>query len=79
MGPLGLPELIIILFVFGVGVWPLCRICSKAGYSPWLGLLSLATPLGYIGLVLFLAFAEWPVQRAAKGRGETVESDTRQG
>ena len=63
---MGAPELVLILLFGLVGVWPLCRICSKAGYSPWLGLLSLATPLGYIALILILAFAEWPIQKTVK-------------
>lgn len=70
-GAIGFPELVIFLFFFGIIIWPWSRICSKAGYSPWCGLIALVPAFGYIGLMLFLAFAEWPIQRAAKGRATT--------
>ena len=39
-----------------------CKIFSKAGYSWALGLLILV-PIANIIMFLFLAFADWPVQR----------------
>jgi hypothetical protein len=58
-GSLGMPELLI-LIVIAVGVvWPASRICAKAGYSPWLGLVVLI-PGANILLLWFLALAEWP-------------------
>jgi hypothetical protein len=43
-------------------VIPFWRICAKAGYSGWWSLLILL-PLANLGLLYFLAFAEWPAQR----------------
>ena len=44
---------------------PTWFICKKAGFSPWLSLLSLLPSLGLLILLYLLAFAEWPSQRAA--------------
>lgn len=41
-------------------IWPLWRICQKAGYPGALSLLVLV-PLANLGLLYFLALAEWPV------------------
>jgi uncharacterized protein (DUF983 family) len=58
-GSLGLPELLVVI-VIGVGVvWPVSRICAKAGYSPWLG-FAVIIPGANIILLWFLALAEWP-------------------
>ena len=37
---------------------PIWFICKKAGFSPWLSLLSI-TPLGGVILLYVLAFADW--------------------
>ncbi|WP_242674307.1 hypothetical protein [Marinobacter halodurans] len=42
-------------------VFPVWRICQRAGFSGWLSLLVLV-PLLNIGLLYFLAFARWPSQ-----------------
>ncbi|MFE8071024.1 hypothetical protein QQM79_08185 [Marinobacteraceae bacterium S3BR75-40.1] len=59
-------------FGFGHGLWmlallalvvvPFWRICQRAGFSGWLSLLILV-PLLNIGLLYFLAFAEWPARQ----------------
>ena len=41
---------------------PIWRICAKAGYPGWLGLLALV-PVANLLLLYFLAFAEWPLER----------------
>jgi hypothetical protein len=60
---LGLPELFILLIlVVGMGLalaWPAARICKRAGFSPWLGLLILI-PLANVFLLWFVAFTPWP-------------------
>ena len=60
---LGVPELIIILFIVAIIplalVWPATRICKKAGFSQWLGLL-IIIPLANIFLLWFVAFSPWP-------------------
>jgi hypothetical protein len=52
----------------GFFVWPAWRICSKAGFPGALGLL-IIVPLLNIGLLFFLAFAEWPSLRPQKAYG----------
>ena len=59
----GIPELFIILLLLVIGplllVWPAARICRRAGFSPWLGLLILV-PLANILLLWYIAFTPWP-------------------
>lgn len=63
----GLPMLFVVLGVLvalGVAGWYLFR---KAGYEGGLGLL-LAIPVVNVGVLLFLALAEWPVLRELQYR-----------
>jgi len=53
---------LVALLVTALQVLVFCKIFSKAGYSWALGLLVLV-PLGNIIVVLYLAFADWPVLR----------------
>jgi hypothetical protein len=63
-GPVGLPELMVILPVVTsmlvAAVWPAARICRRAGFSPWLGVLAVV-PLANLVLLWFVAVAPWPV------------------
>jgi len=53
------------LLTLALVVLAYCRIFSKAGY-PWvLGLLALV-PLANVIVLLFLAFADWPVLKQLK-------------
>lgn len=45
--------------IFIVVYW---KIFSKAGFSGWLSLL-MFLPILNIGMLFYLAFAEWPVRR----------------
>jgi len=68
MSSIGLPELIIVLMISMSAVvimWPAGRICRRAGYSPWLGVLSVI-PIANVLLLWFIALAEWPSARAAR-------------
>jgi hypothetical protein len=58
---IGLPELLIPLFVlvFVPFVWG--KIFSRAGYSPWLGLTILIPVVNQIALC-YRALSEWPIQ-----------------
>ncbi len=59
---LGFPELLIvtaILVMLAVLVWPAARICRRAGFTPWLGLLILI-PLANLILLWYVALARWP-------------------
>jgi len=62
-GSIGLPELLVVLFVATLLVWPAARICRKAGYSAWLG-VAIIVPLANILLLWFLALSEWPSRKA---------------
>jgi len=59
--------LIMFIALFGlicaaIKVLIFCKISSKAGYSWALGLLMLL-PIADIILAVFLAFADWPIQK----------------
>lgn len=54
------------ILVAVLAVVPVWRICAKAGYSGWLGLLVLV-PIANLLLLYFLGFAEWPLERRASG------------
>lgn len=64
-GSIGLPELIILVVIGVLAIWPAWRICSKAGYSGLLG-IGLCVPLVNVAIWLYLAFAEWPIERELK-------------
>ena len=55
----------ILLVVFTVAVIVWWKICKKAGYSGWLGLLMII-PIANLVLPLVIAFSEWPVLREIK-------------
>jgi hypothetical protein len=62
MSSIGLPELLIVFLIMGVGlliVWPAARICRRIGFSPWLGVLA-AFPVANVILLWVVAFAPWP-------------------
>ena len=62
MGPVGVPELIVILAILSMGlvvVWPAVRICSRLGFSPWLGILAVV-PIANVILLWFVAVTPWP-------------------
>ena len=66
MGPIGMPELIMIfivaIMVAVVGALPFWFICKKAGLSPWLSLI-MFIPFGALVLPFVLAFIDWPSLR----------------
>jgi hypothetical protein len=47
-------------------VVPVWRICQRTGYSGWIGVLILI-PMVNLALLYFLAFANWPANRAVQG------------
>lgn len=53
----------LVVGIFVLYLWS--RIFSKAGFSPWLCLL-LIIPLVNIIMIIWFAFAEWPVSRGAR-------------
>lgn len=48
-----------LLLIAGVIWW---KILSKAGYRGWVGLL-MFVPIVNLGLLLYLAFSEWPIHK----------------
>jgi energy-converting hydrogenase Eha subunit B len=64
IGTWGLPEVLILLVVAVIVVWPASRVCAKAGYSPWLGVAAVI-PVVNVLLLWFPALAEWPSRRGA--------------
>ncbi|MBI2681004.1 MAG: hypothetical protein HYX25_08375 [Candidatus Solibacter usitatus] len=61
MRSIGLPELFVILLIFGLvraGFWG--RIFAKAGYSRWLALTTII-PFLNLGVISWFAYSRWPV------------------
>ena len=59
---IGIPELIIIVFILAILIVPLVflgKILSKAGFSGWFSLLSLVPLVNLVFLWIF-AFIDWP-------------------
>ncbi len=63
IGSVGGTELLIIAMLSVlIFVWPAWRILSKAGYPGWFG-VGACFPPGLFVLALFMATAEWPIER----------------
>ena len=62
--PMGGGPLMMLIFV-GLIVVPFWFIFKKIGYSPWFSLL-MVVPLINIGVLFFLAFAQWPASRGQR-------------
>lgn len=60
-GKIGLPELAVVVFLTLL-LFPWFRIAKKTGHSAILGLLFLI-PLVNLGLLVYLAFSEWPIEK----------------
>jgi hypothetical protein len=69
---LGAQELIILLFMAVLVVWPFWRIFSKAGFTGWLA-IGMLLPLVNLILVFYLAFAEWPALHKGNSKPEHWE------
>lgn len=51
--------MLVIAIVVVIPVW---RICQRAGYPGWLGVLMLI-PMVNLALLYFIAFANWPADK----------------
>jgi len=51
-----------------VAVIPVWRICQRAGYPGWLGILILI-PVANLLLLYFIAFADWPIEKTGGHNG----------
>ena len=67
-GPIGLPEIILILMICLIFVWPFWKIFQKAGYPGWYFIVLFIPVVSLIALFYF-AFAEWPVHKALREAG----------
>ncbi|NLG49309.1 MAG: hypothetical protein GX552_04265 [Chloroflexi bacterium] len=70
---LGVALVGLVSVIISVLVW--WKIFSKAGYSGALGLLTLI-PLVNVILMLFLAFATWPVEEELRRLRESVRQNS---
>ncbi len=61
-----------VIVVTAIKILVFCKIFSKAGYSWAIGLLVLI-PVATLIMVLFLAFADWPVRRELGKLKQQVE------
>lgn len=61
-----------ILLSFVVWVIAVGRICKRIGFSPFLGILAFFPILNLV-LILFIAFARWPVEERNKPLHQTFE------
>jgi len=69
VGPIELLVLLVALAVLAIVIaLPASRICRKAGYSPWLGVLAMI-PVCNVALLWYLAFAEWPGRQRSDREG----------
>ena len=72
MGPIGLPELLLIGFALVFGgmavILPFWMIFSKAGFSGWMSLTQII-PIVNVVALFYLAFAEWPIHRDVQRPG----------
>jgi uncharacterized protein (DUF983 family) len=50
---------LVLLITAAVIAWPYCRVLSRLGFSPWLGLLVFVPIVNIVALWLF-AYAKWP-------------------
>lgn len=50
---------VVALFMLAIVAYPAGRICSRLGFSPWLGPLALV-PVANVLLLWFVAFSRWP-------------------
>ncbi len=64
---IGSPSIVVMgLIVCIVAIVAFWRICEKAGFPGWYG-VGVVIPMVNVLLVLFLAFAEWPLERKLSG------------
>ena len=57
--------MLVIAIVVVIPVW---RICRRAGYPGWLGVLMLI-PVANLVLLYFIAFADWPIRKTGDHHG----------
>ena len=61
------PELLVIGIIFIFVVFPVWKICEKAGFPGWYS-LAVFFPMLNLLLLYYLAFASWPALKAAESQ-----------
>lgn len=59
------------LIVAAIAIVPFWRICKRIGHSPWLSLL-VVIPLVNLIFIYYLAFSQWPADKASSGPGSAA-------
>jgi hypothetical protein len=59
IGTFGLIMLVVTTLFYTFCSW---KMCEKAGFPPFLGLIAIIPGLGFFVVILILAFANWPRQ-----------------
>jgi hypothetical protein len=59
--------IILLILPLCVSIWAAAVILGKAGYSPWLAILTVIPGMIFVGMIL-LAVLTWPLERAAEER-----------
>jgi hypothetical protein len=67
---IGATEVLVIVMMAALFLWPCWRICVKAGLPGPLGLISLI-PLGLLVLLFVWALVEWPALRKTDARPDS--------
>ncbi|MCK4759348.1 MAG: hypothetical protein KAT69_04835 [Candidatus Aminicenantes bacterium] len=68
VGAIGPTEILFILMIVLIYVWPFWKIFKKAGYPGWYFIVVFIPGVNFIALFYF-AFTEWPVHKALKEAG----------
>ena len=66
---------LVVLATVVISIIAFCSICRKAGFSWALGLLVLV-PVGNLILILYLAFADWPILKRLRGLESTAKAES---
>ena len=62
IGSISIWQLLIVVVILFLSLWPTCRILNRAGYSRW-WVLTMYVPLINIILIWVFAFSDWPIHK----------------
>ncbi|MCW2238279.1 DUF805 domain-containing protein [Azospirillum canadense] len=55
---------LVLFLLCAAAIWPLMRVCRRAGFSPWWALLIFVPVVGQILVLGFLTVRRWPARLA---------------
>lgn len=64
IGPIGATEIFLIVIILLIFIYHLWRIFRKAGFPGWYSIFMILYPAGTVVMILYLAFAKWPIHKA---------------